>query len=229
MGSHDKLGTLPHGDVLIHAGDFTEYRPPRPGEYKEFIDWYSSQPHRHKLLISGNRDQVMDTVNCMKYERTSGFWMEQMQQYVKNEASIIYLEDRLYTLCLDDGRSLKIYGTPWTAIYGKPGKAFQIPASNLVEKWTKVPRPLDILITHMPPYGILDMNGGKVKSGCKDLANIVREKIRPAIHVFGHIHESHGWEVGQHTTFINAASRKPKSKILNQPIIVDYYLEQKKS
>ena len=64
--SHAKLGPLPAGDILIHAGDFTESRPPKPGEYKHFIDWYSSQPHKNKLLISGNRDQFMDTINSKK-------------------------------------------------------------------------------------------------------------------------------------------------------------------
>merc|ERR1719233_209988 len=222
---HDKLGPLPAGDILIHAGDFTESRPPQPGEYKQFIDWFSSQPHRNKLLISGNRDQFMDTINSKKYERTAGFWMEQMQEYVKHEKSIVYLEDKLFTLNLEDGSTIKIYGTPWTAIYGKPGKAFQIPASNLIEKWKKVPKAVDILITHMPPFGILDVNSGNVRSGCKDLAKIVTENIKPRIHVFGHIHESHGWEQRNSITFINAASRKPKSKVLNNPIIVDYYLE----
>ena len=64
--SHEELGTLPDGDILIHAGDFTNSRPPKPAEYKEFIDWYGSQPHKHKVLISGNRDQFMDTYNSIK-------------------------------------------------------------------------------------------------------------------------------------------------------------------
>ena len=64
--SHEGLGVLPGGDILIHAGDFTESRPPKPAEYKHFIDWFSSQPHRHKVLISGNRDQFMDTITSRK-------------------------------------------------------------------------------------------------------------------------------------------------------------------
>ena len=66
--SHEQLGTLPDGDILIHAGDFTNSRPPKPAEYKEFIDWYAGQPHKHKVLISGNRDQFMDTCNSTKVE-----------------------------------------------------------------------------------------------------------------------------------------------------------------
>ena len=58
---HEKLGCLPAGDVLIHAGDFSMARPAKPGEYKDFFDWLVGQPHRHKILISGNRDQLMDS------------------------------------------------------------------------------------------------------------------------------------------------------------------------
>ena len=100
--------------------------------------------------------------------------------------------------------------------------------SKSLPKWRSIPRNVDILITHMPPFGIRDTNSGMVKSGCKDLAKIVTERIQPRIHVFGHIHESHGWEVHRNTLFINAASRRPKSKVLNSPIIVDYYLDQNK-
>ena len=32
-----------------------------PEEYKEFSDWLVAQPHSPKVLISGNRDQLMDT------------------------------------------------------------------------------------------------------------------------------------------------------------------------
>ena len=58
---HERLGVLPAGDVLIHAGDFSRARPAKPGEYKDFLDWLVAQPHKHKVLISGNRDQLMDS------------------------------------------------------------------------------------------------------------------------------------------------------------------------
>ena len=58
---HNRLGVLPEGDILVHAGDFTRSRPAKPEEYKEFSDWLVAQPHSHKVLISGNRDQLMDT------------------------------------------------------------------------------------------------------------------------------------------------------------------------
>ena len=126
---------------------------------------------------------------------------------------------------MSEDKSIKIYGSPWTALYGKPGKGFQIPRTELGTKWTQIPEGVDILVTHMPPHGVLDQNSGKVRAGCPDLANTVMTRIRPRIHVFGHIHESSGVSKIGGTLFINAASKIPKSKLLNKPIIVDYSIE----
>lgn len=219
---HRGLGDLPYGDVLIHAGDFTDKRPPRVEEYKDFVDWFSAQPHRHKVMISGNRDSLMDTETTKRHDIKAGFWMTQVQDYVKRDERITYLEDELCEIPLSGNKSIKIYGTPWTALYGKPGKGFQIPRSELSTKWTKIPSGVDILVTHMPPKGILDINTGKVKAGCPDLAAAIMTRIQPKIHVFGHIHESAGVTRRGETLFINAASKIPKSKLLNKPVIVDY-------
>ena len=67
--SHQYLDSLPDGDVLIHAGDFTRRRFPAPdeNEYRRFIEWFSKQKHRHKIIISGNRDQYMVMVSISKF------------------------------------------------------------------------------------------------------------------------------------------------------------------
>jgi Icc-related predicted phosphoesterase len=44
-----------------------------------------------------------------------------------------------------------------------------------------------VLITHGPPYDILDLTIRKDKAGCKGLLKFV-EKIKPQVHIFGHIH-----------------------------------------
>merc|ERR1712241_1127354 len=59
---HHQLPSLPHGDILIHAGDFTERRPPR---------------------AEGNKDNFMDTNTSKKHDLQSGFWRHQVQEYVK--------------------------------------------------------------------------------------------------------------------------------------------------
>ena len=74
-------------------------------------------------------------------------------------SNINYLEDNEHVIDIGNGagkQQIRLYGTPWTRLHGKPGKAFQLPESELKEKWEKVPSNIDILISHMPPHGILD-------------------------------------------------------------------------
>ena len=157
----------------------------------------------------------------------AGFWMKQMQDYVKNAAGVTYLQDESHVIHLDpdndgDGRKIRLYGSPWTGLYGKPGKAFQVPRDQLAAKWEKIPPGVDILITHMPPLGVLDVNAGGIKAGCPHLYSTVINKVKPKIHVFGHIHESYGHKIEQNILFINAANKRPRSKEMNAPVVVDY-------
>lgn len=43
--------SVPPGDILIHAGDMTDYS--RVAEFKEVLDWMGSLPHRLKILVAG--------------------------------------------------------------------------------------------------------------------------------------------------------------------------------
>lgn len=50
------------------------------------------------------------------------------------------------------------------------------------------------MLTHTPPYGTLNETKKGVAAGCKDLARrLASADLRQCrLHVFGHIHESHG-------------------------------------
>ena len=77
---------------------------------------------------------------------------------------LVYLENKVHKLEYGD-HSLLLYGTPWTAKYGSGWKAFQIPRETLSEKWETIPSNIDILVTHMPPFGVRDSNARGEKSG----------------------------------------------------------------
>ena len=77
---------------------------------------------------------------------------------------LVYLENKVHKLEYGD-HSLLLYGTPWTAKYGSGWKAFQIPRETLSEKWETIPSNIDILVTHMPPFGLRDSNARGEKSG----------------------------------------------------------------
>ena len=61
-----------------------------------------------------------------------------------------------------------------------------------------------IIITHDPPYDILDMSYFGSNAGMPDLRDVI-ERLKPAMHVFGHIHESAGVVKHKGTLFVNAA------------------------
>ena len=62
----------------------------------------------------------------------------------------------------------------------------EVQISANLEDYTLHPGDIDILVTHWPPYGILDND-----LGSPDILNFVL-KAQPKWHLFGHIHETEG-------------------------------------
>ena len=56
-GLHNEL-ELPKGDILIHAGDITEYGTKE--EVLNFLNWYSALDYSAKIFIGGNHDIYLD-------------------------------------------------------------------------------------------------------------------------------------------------------------------------
>ena len=54
-----------------------------------------------------------------------------------------------------------------------------------------MPEGVDIVVTHSPPLGVGDANMAKVHCGSKAVKKCA-ERVHPALHVFGHIHEGRG-------------------------------------
>lgn len=169
----DVYGELPNVDIIIHSGDFSRY-----GEFEEsneFLDWYSKQNAKHKVLIAGNHDFI--------------FQLEDRKNWLlANHSDITYLEDSFVNI---DG--IGIYGSPWSPIFGMWAFMKQRNA-ELDEVWQKVPKDgsVDILVTHTPAYGRHDVSvRGNHHVGCEMLAVRMGE-IKPKIHVCGHIHECGG-------------------------------------
>lgn len=201
---HDKV-SVPDGDVLIHAGDLCLEGTLL--EAKAGFDWLASLPHEHKLLIAGNHDWVA--------QRNSTVW-----QLLALAAGVTYLQD--------DGTTIEdklFYGSPWQPEFCN--WAFNVPrGEELRVIWDKIPASTDVLITHGPPFGILDQSrpGKFPRLGCTDLAQVVKNRDI-LLHVFGHIHGSYGQqeEFGTESViqFVNAASCDETYRPVNQPIVVE--------
>ncbi|CAK8990816.1 unnamed protein product [Durusdinium trenchii] len=174
---------VPSGDVLIHCGDLTN-RGSAP-ELQEVNGWLEELPHRHKLVICGNMDQRLES-QANKAARA------------KFLPAATYLEDEALEV-----EGLKIYASPFTP---KFCGAFQLEnEAAAVAKWSEIPDQLDVLVTHGPPYGILDTVKRDIHAGCPELLKRVQQ-VAPQFHFFGHIHEDGGkQETHGETTFVNAA------------------------
>lgn len=87
--------------------------------------------------------------------------------------------------------------------------------------WDRIPDDTDVLVTHGPPLGYGDLCRSGVRAGCYDLLRAVKERVRPAFHVFGHIHEGYGATTDDTTVFVNAATCSLRYKPTNPPLVFD--------
>jgi Icc-related predicted phosphoesterase len=70
-----------------------------------------------------------------------------------------------------------------------------------------VPDGIDVLLTHGPPAnhgGLLRWDNSDV--GCEDLHAAATKRIRPKVHVFGHVHEGYGVTNEASTVFVNCST-----------------------
>jgi hypothetical protein len=181
-------------------------------EVIEFLDWFSSiKGYDKKIFIAGNHDRILE--NDPTWSLLT----------IKDYTNLIYLQDEMFGLYdMDEDRSLKIYGSPWQPEFFN--WAFNLPRNGEVmkAKWDDIPDDTDILITHGPPFGHLDIPGGQsIRVGCEMLRHRVDE-LRPKIHVFGHIHGSSGYYYNGHTHFINASILNERYDYTNLPVSIEW-------
>ncbi len=84
---------------------------------------------------------------------------------------------------------------------------FTYSEENILLLLEPVARDSDVLITHTPPMGILDSTMFGHRGGSESIRKVV-DTVRPALHVFGHIHESGGVERHENTVFVNAGAAR---------------------
>jgi len=178
-GRHHQLN-VPDGDVLLHAGDLTGRG--KRHEVEDAVEWLLGLPHRHKILVAGNHDWL--------FQREPELARTLVQE-------LHYLQD---SGCELEG--LKFWGSPWQPVFFNWAFNLDTPEA-LKSKWDLIPNDTDVLITHGPPYGILDRVERRVV-GCEMLLHAVA-RVQPRLHVFGHIHEGHGRHFQGGTLYVNAS------------------------
>ncbi len=190
---------VPEGDVLIIAGDVCLRGS--LSELQTFDAFLGQLPHQHKLFVAGNHDFPFAYVETAK-----------AKTLLKNA---IYLENSGVEI---DG--VKFWGSPWQPEFYD--WAFNLPRGRqLAEMWALIPDDTDVLITHTPPYGILDQVETGELVGCEDLREALL-RVKPKLHVFGHIHQCYGFIRDNGTTYINACICNEDYYAINRPIVFDW-------
>lgn len=206
----DLHGSFPHelppGDVLIIGGDCTS-NDSYPA-WSNFFSWLNNQPFNRKIIIAGNHDNL-----CKKWKNSD--------------------KDRNFEYLCDSGIEIdgvKFWGSPWSLWFqgiNPHCKAFTGTESDLEKKYEKIPDDIDILITHTPPWGILDQvndfsKGEVLNCGSRSLRHALN-RIKPKVNIFGHIHE-HGGRClflkhdGPNTWCYNASQMNEDYDLIYRPI-----------
>lgn len=197
-GQHEQL-SLPGGDLLIHAGDVSSRGDEL--EISDFLSWFSKQDFEHKVFIAGNHDFHFDRVT-----------QQEISELIP--ADLHYLNDSGVII-----EGLKIWGSPvqprffdWAFNRDR--------GADIARHWEMIPKATDILITHGPPFGILDETVSGMNVGCEDLLETIRQ-TKVKLHVFGHIHEAYGVEESGGVKFVNASVLDFKYNQVNAPIVME--------
>ena len=185
---------IPKCDLFIAAGDLINNKEGEK-EMKSFSTWLDQIESKYKVIIGGNHDNYLD----------------------KNKTKIKELFPNAHYL---EYNSLQLK-EPNLSIYGAPcilrrhifisGNAFSLSGDQIKRQWEKIPKNIDILVTHVPPYDVLDFTSDKKHVGSKWLRNEICNRIQPKVHIFGHNHDSINYfalgkfKNGNKCLFVNAS------------------------
>ena len=200
-------------DVLLHCGDLTHVGG--VASFKKAINMLRTLDAELKLVIPGNHDLELDkdywATQCSLEKDPEDpddhpAAIATMTGQAAKEAGVTFLSEGVHTFTLKNGATFNIYVSPYTPAFGDWAFAYQHhedrfnSPSQVQEGVTSVAVnpipddvPIDIVMTHGPPSGILDWcPQGTV--GCPNLLKALG-RVRPKMHCFGHIHEGNEAEI----------------------------------
>lgn len=188
-------------DLLVIAGDYSQRN--REQDFQDFADWLRQQPARHKILVNGNHDKYY-----YRHPERFRFLLP---------VGVVFLENESVEI-----EGLRFWGSP---VIMPVIRGIETVTERSAQRrqliWQSIPLNTDVVVTHSPPYGILDQVEAGKHYGCPYLLEAIN-RIKPRYHLFGHIHQDRG-EISQDgIRFKNAAMVDDSEQIIHQPIVFDY-------
>ena len=201
---------IPEGiDLVIHCGDESESRQEwrNEPEARAFFEWYSALEIATKIFVPGNHSTAIERglIRPEEYPQVHFLIHQEME-------------------C----NGLKIFGSPYTPQFFDWAYMRSREALGLI--WQSLPAGVDILITHGPPKGALDVtldrkSAKPIHVGSQSLMRHVVNRVQPKIHAFGHIHDEPGivnFGVLERdgVTFVNCACCDNRNQLVNHGIVL---------
>ena len=180
-------------DILLFAGDLQSNNF---DDGTDFINWLHELSFKYKVMTFGNHD--------------SNF------EYATNRAE---LYDDVFVLnnSLIEIEGIKIWGSPNSLIFFDWW--FMKTEEELKGIYGNIPNDTDVLITHTPAFGILDVTKENILAGSVSLLNRTKELNKLKYNVAGHIHENGGKAMKtRNINFINASVLNEKYQMVNNPV-----------
>lgn len=203
MHKQVKLEDIEGCDLLIHCGDFCG-----SGAFFEaesFMSWLEMVRDmnivKEIVFVAGNHDRCFeDSPDSCRALIPEG---------------VHYLEDSGIELF-----GYNIWGSPQSPAFC--GWAFGPERGFDINRyWKMIPDDTDILITHGPPFNIMDVSVyDKISVGCEALLERTMS-LRPKLHCFGHIHNWTGTEEHHGIKFVNASQVTEQYELNKRPVIVE--------
>ena len=174
-------------DILVHCGDMTERGS--VDELNNINSWFGELPYKYKIAISGNMDGI-------------GLDKQHIDGY-KIFTNAVYLQHQSLEIPDLGSNGFKIFASPYTPEFVGGFQLYSEKESRL--KWQDIPNDIDLLISHGPPYNILDSTSRGMSIGDKVLMNEINQRIKPKAVLFGHVHASFGQTEVDGIQYVNAA------------------------
>ena len=159
-------------------------------EALDFMNWFCDLLYPQKIFICGNHD------DCLY------------------GATIDGLDGNVHYLC---NSGVEIEGMKF---YGVPMFMGDCISDRQTKHYANIPEDTDILITHTPPFGILDFDDN-INYGSEELLSRI-SVVQPRLHLFGHIHSRHGTTLLNGTTFSNGAIMNADYSNFRMPNLIEY-------
>jgi Icc-related predicted phosphoesterase len=170
--NHDLLAIPENIDAVIHSGDASNWKDPyrNEPELRAFIDWFAALPIPIKVFVPGNHDTSLE----------KGLITRDM---------IESLGIRLLLTEEQEIGGFRFWGSPFVPRYGD--WSFMKDRGTINRVWETIPDGIDVIVTHGPPYGVLDatIRRDHQYDLCGDSALFKAvSRVHPKLMCFGHIH-----------------------------------------